>query len=221
MNYVVCTAALFLLLSACSSNQPADVSRQQIDNNKNIRQTLETNSQQPRSPIIPIDGRLRDEHMQMYVSVKIKQEQIRYQHEGSNSVILSNNEAASRNNTTANQQVNQSNSDTVAKAILNERLAIEEFEFNAQLYHWVKQTIRYTQIQSNKEDVSKSRRASNFEEYVLAHNLKMLEKHADELRFAANYKISPLSPIKQRTANANMVSDIANQPLPLILEPSS
>ena len=219
MNHVVCTTTLFLLLSASSSNQPADVSQQRFDNNQSIEKTVESNAQQPRPPIIPIDGRLRNEHMQMYVSVKIRQEQIRYQHKKSNTPVLSKNNAAPINNTVENQPVNQNNSDTVGNARLNERLAIEEFEFNVQLYHWVKQTIQRTQARSLEEDVSKYKRVSNFEEYVLAHNLKMLKKHEDELRFAAKYKLSPPSPINQYSSN--MMSGVTNQQTSLTLKPSS
>jgi hypothetical protein len=220
MKNVVCTIAIFLLLSACSSNKPADVSQQQIDSNQKVKNTVETYPQQPRSPVIPLDGRLRDEHIKMYVSVKIKQEQIRYQHEESDTAILSKINTASIDNTTGNQLANQSNSYTAGKAILNERLAIEEFEFNVQLYHWVKQTIQRTHARSLEEDIRKYKRFSNFEEYVLVHNLNMLEKHEDELRFADNYKIPPASSLKQYTAN--IVSGVAKQQmLPLILKPSS
>ncbi|WP_455202089.1 hypothetical protein, partial [Kaarinaea lacus] len=74
--------------------------------------------------------------------------------------------------------------------ILYEKMALKEFEFNGQLYQWARQTIRRTQARMIQENISKAKRASNFEEYVLMHNLRMLEKHADELRFAENYKIS-------------------------------
>ena len=94
MNYLIYTAALLLLLSACSSNQTADINQQQFDDNQNIKKTVETIPQEPRAPVIPIDGRLRDEHMQMYVSVKIKQEQLRYQHEEAISPIVSKDNSA-------------------------------------------------------------------------------------------------------------------------------
>lgn len=220
MKHVVCTIAIFLLLSACSSNKPADVSQQQIDNNQKVKKTVETYPQQPRSPIVPLDGRLRDEHMEMYVSVKIKQEQIRYQHEELNTAIFSKNNAASMDSSYETQPVNTNHSNRVNPAISYEKMAVKEFEFNGQLYHWAKQIIQRTQARSIKEDISKYKRVSNFEEYVIVHNLKMLEKHEDELRFADNYKISPPSSLQQYTAN--IVSDVAKQQLlPLMLKPSS
>ena len=97
-------------------------------------------------------------------------------------------------------------------------MAINEFEFNEQLYQWAKRTIELTSARNLEEDISNYKRASNFEEYVLAHNLKMLEKHEDELRFAVNYKISTPSSIKQNTIR--IVSDLEDRQ-PLVLKPSS
>ena len=218
MNLAVFATIIALMLAACSSNHQTAVSQQQIDSKQTVKKTIESYPKQQRSPVIPIDGRLRDEHIQMYVSVKIKQEQLRYQQEESNSTIQIKN-TVSNINSKENQPVNSDNSFNITPASLIERVAVEEFDFNVQLYHWVKQTIRYTQARRTEMETSNQQRISSFEEYVMAHNLEMLERHADELHFAANYKITLPSSMKQHRVNIG--STVANQQTTNVLKPSS
>ena len=219
MNFAVLAAAIVILLSACSSNHPADVYHQQAVKNQRTINTVEANPKQLRSPVIPIDGRLRDEHIQMYVSVRIKQEQIRFQREELRSTFLAKRGQQSSSTPGKSQVVNLKDSTSIISQKQLEKMAVEEFDFNVQLYHWAKQTIQRTQTYLTNDNIMKSRRASSFEEYVLSHNLKMLDKYQDELRFAVNYKIELPSTIKHDSAKAG--AELASESMTTDLKPSS
>ena len=206
MRHAVSIAAIILLLSACSSNQssnqPSDVSQQNFaGKNQNIQNAVEKIPSQE-SPVVPMDGRLRNEHIQMYVSVKIKQEQLRY--EQSIAYIKTQ-----ETNTKATRAISD---------IEIEKLAIEHFDLNPELYFWSKKIINNTLKRSAMEDVSKPRRISSFEEAVVVHNFSMIEKFKDELRFAQQYKLHPPTSTKPKTTKVKQA--FAEQQMALFLKPS-
>ena len=218
---LVLTAVVLLYLSGCGSNQPAntDVSQPNSNGQSNIHKAVDT-FQQQKSPTIPIDGRLRDEHLQMYVSVRIKQEQLRYEFETENTAnyILNTGEIKSADTDT---NIASRSLTSVAKnsSAFYEKKAVEDFEFNRHLYFWAKQTIVDTLARAPIGNALSKKRASNFEEYVVTHNLQMIEKYRDELRFAENYKLHPPKSIVHHAAQIG--PEVADQPKALILLPSS
>ncbi|MCI0508399.1 MAG: hypothetical protein L0Z73_20185 [Gammaproteobacteria bacterium] len=223
-HYVVFAIVIILILSGCGSNQPANVSQHKKNIQTDIHKAVEIIPQQT-TPVIPIDGRLRDEHLQMYVSVKIKQEQLRYETEISTSPNLSANISNAENTGVATKgktPVSQSN--TVKPVIgtekINyEKMAVEDFEFNKYLYFWAKQTIAETLERANAHNDGKISRAANFSEYVISHNLEMIEKYKDQLRFAENYKLELSESLVKHAAKIG--PDVEDQPMALIFLPSS
>ncbi|WP_455207396.1 hypothetical protein [Kaarinaea lacus] len=222
MNLVVFTTAMVVLLCACSSHQSADIdiSHHRLDSQQPVQNAVEIIPQQ-KPPTVPLDGRLRDEHLQMYVSVKIKQEQIRYDSETSpslNQVKINNKvpmtDVATNQKRHTLQSTRKPNADY-------EKMAVEDFEFNTQLYFWAKQTIAETLEQAAIKNKAKSKysRASNFQEYVITHNLQMVEKYHDQLRFVENYKLQATNSRVQHAAKIG--PDVADRQTALILKPSS
>lgn len=218
---LVLTAVVLLFLSGCGSNQPAntDVSQSKSNHHSDIHKAVDT-IQEQKSPTIPIDGRLRDEHLQMYVSVRIKQEQLRYEAETEN--------AANYISNTAGTKITDAGTNTAPRSLtsaaknssaLYEKQAVENFEFNRHLYFWAKQTIVDTLARAPIGNALSKKRASNFEEYVVTHNLQMIEKYRDQLRFAENYKLHPPKSIVHHAAQIG--PEVADQPKALILLPSS
>ena len=216
-HYVGFAAVIILLVSGCGSNQTASISQQDISNQKDIHKAVEIIPQQ-KTPTIPIDGRLRDEHLQMYVSVKIKAEQLRYEMESADSNVHI---ARVADQTVA--EINQKPSTRQAEAINSpsayEKKAIEEFEFNSNLYFWAKQTIYETLAQSPVDNTFSKKRASNFAEYVVNHNLRIVNKYRDQLQFVENYKLHPPTSMVQHAAKIG--PEVADQPKALIFLPSS
>jgi hypothetical protein len=224
-HYVVFAIVIILILSGCDSNQPADVSQQESNSQTNIHKAVEIIPQQT-TPVIPIDGRLRDEHLLMYVSVKIKQEQLRYETEISTASSLNTNVSnvvnasiAAKGKTPVPSPIT-TKSATGADKIDYEKIAVEEFEFNKYLYFWAKQTITETLARANVRDERKITRAANFSEYVISHNLEMIEKYKDQLRFAESYKLKLSESLVQHDA-AEIGHDVEDQPTALIFLPSS
>ena len=162
---IVCAMALILFFSAsCSSNQSSDINHQ-----KNINSHFEL-------PSISKDGRLRAEHVHMYVSAKIKQEQLRYEKE------------SHQKNIEFTGSLNNSNS---SENISLERAAIEHFEFDPQVYFWSKNIIDDTLANYTDNDSNPRKSMSNIGNPVIAHNLRILKKFKDDLRFARYYKLKP------------------------------
>ena len=218
---LVLTAVVLLFLSGCGSNQPAntDVSQPNSNRQSNIHNAVDT-IQEPKSPTVPIDGRLRDEHLQMYVSVRIKQEQLRYASETENVTNYISN--------TSDTKITDADTNTASRSLISvaknssavyEKQAVEDFEFNRHLYFWAKQTIVDTLARAPIGNALSKKRASNFEEYVVTHNLQMIEKYRDQLRFAENYKLHPPKSIVHHAAQIG--PEVADQPKALILLPSS
>ena len=114
---------------------------------------------------IPTDGKLRDEHLQMYVSVQIIQEQIRYQQETSGTKI--------------------------GDANTLEKQAINHFEFDNQLYHWVKKVIKETSQSENEANFISINNTLNPVNAVVAHNHATIKKYKGELEFVKKYKLQP------------------------------
>ena len=203
MRRAISIAATLLLLSGCHSNQVSDLEQQNHPTgNQGIHKTVDNVPQQEAS-VIPLDGRLRAEHMQMYVSVKIKQEQIRYE----------------QAITYVKSQVQDASKTQIDTDITLERLAIDDFEFNPQLYFWAKKTIAETLARFANEGIGKGKRITNFEEAVIAHNLSMIDKFKDELRFAENYQLHLPTSITPQTAKADQV--MPERQMALFLKPSS
>jgi hypothetical protein len=218
---LVLTAVVLLFLSGCGSNQPAntDVSQPNSSRQSNIHNAVDT-IQEPKSPTVPIDGRLRDEHLQMYVSVRIKQEQLRYKSETENAAnYISNTSDTKIADAHTNAASRSLTSAAKNSSALYEKQAVEDFEFNRHLYFWAKQTIVDTLARAPIGNALSKKRASNFEEYVVTHNLRMIEKYRDQLRFAENYKLHPLKSIVHHAAQIG--PEVADQPKALILLPSS
>lgn len=160
----VCAAVLMLYLTACSSNQIPEAYQQQDDINNN-----ELSS-------IPKDGKLRTAHVRMYVAVKIKQEQLRHEAQPGQSV----NQAANLPNNTYRNVDNAF-----------EKAAIEHFEFESDVYYWAKNKINDTLINYTDDGSTPLKTMSNIGNPVIAHNLSILKKFKDELRFASQYKLEP------------------------------
>lgn len=215
---VVMTALAVLFLSGCGSNQ-ASINQHKIDYQTDIHKAVDTVPVQPSEPTIPLDGRLRDEHLQMYVSVKIKQEQLRYEAEDAiEATYIAGNRAVVIPAAASKQSLSAASPAAKKASARYEQQAIENFEFNTHLYFWAKHTIHETFTRASREGTLK-RRASNFKEYVLSHNLQMVEKYKDQLRFAENYKLNPPQSIVQHAAKIG--PDVADQPKALFLLPSS
>jgi len=159
---IVLASALYLLLFACSSDQftesLAPVTHKSIDSVDNTAEKTKVSG-------IPTDGKLRDEHLQMYVSVQIIQEQIRYQ---------------------------QATSGTKTGDASNlEKQAINHFEFDYQLYHWVKKVIKETSLSANEANFISVNNALNPVNAVIAHNRATIQKYKGELEFVKKYKLQP------------------------------
>ena len=220
MRLVVVAAVTIPLLCACGSNQPSDPGQAQNTNHRqNIQNAIEI-IQQENTPAVPMDGRLRDEHLQMYVSVKIRQEQLRYE-QGITYVAQHSQHKVSdkKGNTAGTQNTVYVLSNEPVPHRIYEKQAVKEFEFDDQLYFWAKRTIQAAMARSASEDLAEHKRISSFEESVAAHNLKMIQKYQDELQFALNYKLQPPTSIKKPTSNAN--PKVAEQQTALFLDPSS
>lgn len=220
-RYVALTTIIIVfLLFGCGSNQPANTNISQPVSNQhsNIHRAVET-IQEQKSPTVPIDGRLRDEHLQMYVSVKIKQEQLRYAAETENSSSFISNVGAAADIESGVNHLPSVRKATKQSPVIYEKKALADFEFNTYLYYWAKQTIADTLARLPVDKALNKRRASNFEEYVVAHNLRMIEKYRDQLRFAENYKLNPPKSIIHHAAQIG--PEVADQPKALILLPSS
>jgi len=213
-QFVVYTATMLLLLTGCGSNQTADVDQPNISTHDNIHNAVEITPQ--KAPTIPIDGRLRDEHLKMYVSVKIKEEQLRYAAETASANIHI---AQVANPSTDNTKPVNEQSKTINAPTNYEKKAIEEFEFNSYLYLWAKQTIANTLAHEPLSDTLRRKRASNFTEYVVNHNLQMVDKYRDQLEFAEHYKLHPPTSIVQHAAKIGPEAE--DLPKALILLPSS
>lgn len=155
---IVLASALYLLLFACSFDQVteslAPVAGTQKDNVENAKVSG-----------IPTDGKLRDEHLQMYVSVQIIQEQIRYQHKTSGTKI--------------------------GDANALEKQAIKHFEFDTQLYHWVKKIIKETSQSDNEATYVPVNGTIVPVNAVVAHNRAVIRKYKGELEFVKKYKLPP------------------------------
>lgn len=218
---LVLTAVVILFLSGCGANQPSNssISQPKSSNHSNIHKAVNI-FQEQKPPTIPIDGRLRDEHLQMYVSVRIKQEQLRFEAESDNAANYISNASDAVISGAGSKQASPSLV-VAAKnsSVLYEKKAIEDFEFNRHLYFWAKQTIVDTLAYAPVDNALNKRRASNFEEYVVTHNLQMIKKYRDQLRFAENYKLHPPKSIVHHAAQIG--PEVADQPKALILLPSS
>lgn len=160
---IVCAAALLLILGACSSNQAPDAFIQDDAINNELSS-------------IPKDGKLHAAHVRMYVSVKIKQEQLRHQNETGRSTndssYLSNNLYRNTND-------------------VFEKEAIEYFEFDRNVYYWARNKINDTLINYTEDGSSPRKSMSNIGNPIIAHNLSILKKYKDDLRFAKHYKLEP------------------------------
>jgi hypothetical protein len=218
---LVLTAVVILFLSGCGSNQPtnSNISQPKPSNHSDIHKAVDT-FQEQKPPTIPIDGRLRDEHLQMYVSVRIKQEQLRFEAESDNAANYISNTSDTVISGAGSKQVSPSLSAAARNSsVLYEKKAIEDFEFNRHLYFWAKQTISDTLAHAPIDNALNKRRASNFEEYVVTHNLQMIEKYRDQLRFAENYRLHPPKSIIHHAAQIG--PEVEDRPKALILLPSS
>jgi hypothetical protein len=210
---------IVLLFSACSSKQSSDVihpDSYNAQNNSIVRaNTISSNTVDRQNaqrvkvrvtpihvtPSVPVDGRLRDADITVYVSVKIKQEQFHYEWAITQTI---------------NQELNtlyaQSDSD-----INFETLAINYFEFDPQLYHWSKKTINTTLSHVSDPEFSNREEMSNFNQWVISHNISMIEKFKDELRFAKNYKLNPTFITKPKS----ILKAINTKEMALFLIPST
>lgn len=161
---LVCATALMLYLTACSSNQIPEAYQQQEDANNS-----ELSS-------IPKDGKLRSAHVRMFVAVRIKQEQLRYEAETEQSV---------------NHSRNLSNHSYRYINNRFEKAAIEHFEFDSDVYFWAKDKISDTLINYTDDGSNPLQSMSNIGNPIIAHNLSILKKFKDDLRFAQQYKLKP------------------------------
>lgn len=173
MQYANAVFALFLffVLFACNTSQSTKAT-QQKNSEKTENKQINTSQEQLLSTI-PVDGKLRDEHLKMYVSVKIKQEQLRYQQQLSQSQSI--------------EQIDPNFQKYTDKEI--EAIAVNEFGFDLQVYFWSKKIIQDTLLvyagSSPAPDAISLQPGKN----VLTHNLSILTKHRDELRFANSYRL--------------------------------
>ena len=183
---VVFATFLFFLLFACNASQSSKATQQ-----NNLEKSSKTQNHTLQGELlstIPVDGKLQDAHLQMYVSVKIKQEQLRYQQEISQSKELEQDNRYSHNYTDRDL----------------ETIAINEFGFDPKIYHWSKKIIQNT-LRVNVSEESRSDTGSKqLGNQVLKHNLSVLAKHNDELRFANSYRLKLNISSNQQTAFKNV-----------------
>lgn len=217
MRLVVFAAVIIPLLYACGSNQPSET-LVQPENSKSQLFHKNALEGKPHSmtPAVPMDGRLRDQHMQMYVSVKIRQEQLRYEQEITYVTRHERQKWPVTMPANVQNAVHLTSSTSISPAVYEKR-AIAEFNFNTQLYFWAKRTIREAIARSENEDLDKYKRVSSFEESVIAHNINMIQKYQNELRFAQKYKLQSSASIVKQAASR----EIAKQQTALFLEPSN
>ena len=198
MQYANLVFAMFLfllMLFACSSNQSSKVS--QHNNSENSSNSQDNVSQKQLLATIPVDGKLRDEHLKMYVSVKIKQEQLRYQQQ----VSTSDNK----------EQVDPNIQNYTDRDL--EKIAINDFGFDSEIYYWSKRIIQDTLLiyvgSNSTPDTDHTNRD------LLMHNLSVLAKHKDELRFANSYRLKlNVSSNPQSTLNKISNTQLASTPKP-------
>lgn len=218
MRLVAAAIVTIPLLCACGSNQPSGSGPDRsTSHSQNIQQDVESIPQK-KTPVVPMDGRLRDEHMQMYVSVKIRQEQLRYEQ---GITYIAKQDPQNPHGKPAALHLAQarlSGREQVPDRVY-EQMAVKEFEFNRQLFYWTKQTIRNVMDDLSNEGGVGKRTASNFEESVKMHNRNMIKKYRDELAFALNYQLPPSKPIEEQTASANPA--VMERQTALFLDPSS
>lgn len=155
---IVLASTLYLLLFACSSDQVTESLAPVAGTPKDSVKSANLSG-------IPTDGKLRDEHLQMYVSVQIIQEQIRYQQ------------------TTSGTKIGDAN--------VLEKQAINHFEFDNQLYHWVKKVIKETSQSDNEANFISVNSTLNPVNAVVAHNRATIKKYKGELEFVKKYKLQP------------------------------
>ena len=196
-NLVFATFLFLLMLFACSSNQSSKVSQQ--NHSENSSNTRDNESQEKLLATIPVDGKLRDEHLKMYVSVKIKQEQLRYQQQTS---------------TSENKEQVDANFQHYTDRDL-EKIAFNDFGFDSEIYYWSKRIIQDTLLiyvgGTSTSDTDHTKRD------VLTHNLSLLAKHRDELRFANSYRLKLNTSPNPQSALKN----ISNTQLASTPEPST
>lgn len=160
----VCAMFLVFFISACGSNIPSKLDR---DDYIGSRDDLSS---------IPKDGRLQTEHIYMYVSVKIKQEQLRYE------------SASKQQNQNIKYLSNENHINTNSKF---EKAAIDHFEFDSHVYHWTKNVINDLLINYTDSSINLRSTMSNVGNPMIAHNLSVIKKYKDDLRFAQQYKLKP------------------------------
>lgn len=169
-NIVFTTALLLLSLFACSASQSTSFS----ENNsiEKTRNNKSTGTHPETSLSIPVDGKLGDEHLKLYVSVTILVEQLRY--EQVSAQLQKSNRPFSQNSTNN-------------RAL--EELAIDYFGYDPQLYYWSKKIIE--KILNNPGTPAQN--TDDVKVYlareILFHNIAILEKNRDELQFALNYRL--------------------------------
>lgn len=198
-NPVIAVFLFLLTLSACHSSQPANASRD--DNPEISGNRLDNLALEQVSLTIPADGKLRDEHLTMYVSVKIRQEQLRFQQKTSST-------------STEKKESSGTNSHDSAKNQFEE-IAMQEFGFDSRIYLWSKKMIHDTLAADIVSDSKSSPALLIQNDDALFHNLSVIAKHNDELRFADNYKLEPPSSlISQQSLKRISVSQPAVPPKP-------
>jgi len=198
-NPVFAVFLFLLVLSACNTSQSAKVSQHNNSDKSGInpdkvslKQLLST---------IPADGKLRDEHLTMYVSVKIKQEQLRYLQKSALTDV-------------ANSSENNFHRFTERDL---EKIAIEDFGFNSEIYFWSKKMIHDTlaAYADSKPDSDADNLTKNND--ALIHNLSIVAKHRDELRFAHNYRLK----LQISSSRQSSFKNVSKNQLALTPKPSS
>ena len=177
---IVLASFLYLSLFACNSGQVTETMELATDESSNTTRNTKVAG-------IPMDGKLRDEHLQMYVSIQIILEQIRYQRASSGIFINNKNEL--------------------------EEMAIGHFEYDSRLYQWVKKIVENTSQNSNDTNYIRANNFSSPDNSVIAHNLSKIRKFRDELRFVKKYKLNPN--LAQSSRSSHKESTIRTQVFPL------
>jgi len=188
------------MLHACSSNQSSGNSQNHYSQPEHFGNAQQKVTLEKSLSDIPADGKLRPEHIKMYVSVRIKQEQLRYQRHTENP---------------ASGELEKTNLQNSALTDDIETIAIDDFGFDSKIYYWSKKVIQETL--QNYSSSSSSTAAELTDNDTLVHNLTLLKKHRDELRFAHSYRLK----LKHSSEPDTALKNVSNNQLAFTQKPSS
>ena len=187
----------FLVLSACSSGQTSLEAqlKQDLDEVlKNVSQNKNLSKKLGKTP--PASGLLNEGHISMYVWVKARAMQIqmaRINETAKNSVTAAEySESKSPENgltSEAAKAVTNIESDLEADLTLVEIAALNELDFDSEMYKWVKQTIETTVEFVDASGDSEVMELVTFYDPVIKHNISLVNHFREKLQFASRVQL--------------------------------